>query len=122
MSGVAQKMLRSLSMGHLGKKVDMDSLSTRERCFPTVEDLAKSHQENKLKRSMAKKQKIKRLVKGAIGNELKDIRDMVKQNKEKSDTTSSMLDSLSHIVKDLRHRAREVLSQNELEFAEGPRT
>jgi hypothetical protein len=107
-------------MGHLGKKVD--SLSTRERCFPNMEDLADSEMESKRERSMAKRAKMKRLISGAIGNELKGIRDLVQQNKEKSDSTASMLDSLSHIVKDLRHRARKVLSQNELDFAEGPRT
>ena len=73
MSEVAQKMLRSLSMGHLGKKVD--SLSTRERCFPNMEDLADSEMESKRERSMAKRAKMKRLISGAIGNELKGIRD-----------------------------------------------
>ena len=132
-------MLRSMSMGHHGKallrKMDIDSLSTRERVFPSDNDDTykfynmdaneKSHDLNlsdSERRRKNRKKKLKKIVRSAVGNELTDLKRLMADNKKHTETTSSMLDSLSHIVKSLRHKAREALAEDEIDFIDGSRT
>ena len=121
MQSTQTKLLRSLSMGHLGSTADC--MSTRERVMPSLDELSGSKKTMILReRRETKKGNATDLIKGAVNQELQGIRKLVEENKLKSENTVSMLSSLSDIVKDLRHRAREALSQTEVEFADGPRT
>ncbi len=130
-------MLRSMSMGHHGKallrKMDIDSLSTRERVFPSTDDDPFNVPNYSTKninveltdserRRENRRKKIKKIVKSAVGNEFSDLTRLMENNKKNTESTSSMLDSLSHIVKSLRHKAREALAEEEIDFIDGART
>ena len=129
-------MLRSMSMGHHGKallqKLDVNKLTTKERVFPSLDATAGNsynhyagHTKSMTdaeKQKLLRSKKLKKIVRSAVGNEFNDLKRLMADNQKSTETTSSMLDSLSHVVKSLRHRAREALAEEDIDFMEGSRT
>ena len=106
-------MLRSMSMGHHGKallqKLDVNKLTTKERVFPSLDDTAGNsynhyagHTKSMTdaeKQKLLRSKKLKKIVRSAVGNEFNDLKRLMADNQKSTETTSSMLDSLSHVVK-----------------------